>query len=134
MSKTRTITLTNEPPVKIHESDWPVIAHGSYSDHDNQYAFQANRTWNADIRVRQHNDGRMIVYGVYDYDTAVQCERGFLARAGVVLDADTDPIDGIKDVRDALTDATTEAGHTGFGPHVSQAARECISDLPAREL
>ena len=34
--KTRTITITNHPPVRIKEKNWPVIAHGRYKTWDNQ--------------------------------------------------------------------------------------------------
>lgn len=134
--KTRTITLTGRAPVKIREDEWPQIAHGSYRDHDNQYEFQANRTWKCDIRVRQHPDGRAIVYGVYDYDTAFQNERNFVARAGVLLDGASVSSripDAISAVASTLIAAAEEAGHN-FRSHISACERECISDLPAVEL
>ena len=133
MSKTRTITLTDRAPIKIREDDWPQIAVSTYSDHDNQYEFQANRTWKCAIRVRQHEDGRAVVYGVYDYDTAHQNENGFAAKAGVLVEAGADLARAIREVADTLTDAATEAGHE-FGAHISAAAREAIADLPAVEI
>ena len=45
---------------------WPVIAHGAFSDHDNEYEFQANETYKANIRVRQNQDGRAVVYSGED--------------------------------------------------------------------
>jgi len=132
--KMRTITLTDAPPVRIREDDWPVIAHGAYRDHDNEYEFQANRRWKADVRVRQHADGRMIVYGVYDYDTVFQGERGITIRAGVVLDAGADPVSAIRTVGETLDEALAEAGFDALTPQVSEATRDCIADLPAVEL
>ena len=64
--KTLTITLTDRPPVKIIDADWPVIAHGSYDRHDGQVESEANRIWSLSIRVRRHADGRLIVYGTAD--------------------------------------------------------------------
>lgn len=140
-TKTRTITLTNRPPVRIREDQWPVIAHGSYSDHDNQYEFQANRKWKADIRVRQHEDGRVIVYGVYDYDTAFQNESGITVKAGEVIEPGADVVAAIREVGDTMIAevgdtmiaATDEAGHD-FRRHILAAVRDCISELPAVEL
>lgn len=133
-TKTRIITLTGRAPVRIREDEWPVIASGSYRDHDNQYEFQANRKWKCDIRVRQHADGRAIVYGVYEYETQFQHERNFVARAGVLLlDGASGIASGISEVASTLAAAAEEAGHE-FRSHISAAMRECIADLPAVEL
>lgn len=132
--KKRTITLSGRAPVTISEDAWPVIAHGSYRDHDNQYEFQANRTWKCDIRVRRHEDGRAIVYGVYDYTTAFQGARGFVGKAGALLDASADLGAAINDVGRTLTLAALEAGHDDFAAHISAAVRDCVADLPAEEL
>lgn len=131
--KTLTITMTNTAPVRIRDEDWPVIAYGRYGRHDNEYKFQANRTWEAEIYVRKNADGRMIVSGMYDYDTVIQSELGFATHAGIVLDAEADPVAAIRQVGATLSGATDEAGHE-FGSHISEAVRNCIADLPAQEL
>jgi len=130
-TKKRTITLTDRPPVRIDEASWPVIAHGSYSDHDNQYEFQANRTWKANIRVRQHADGRAIVYGTYDYSTAFQADRDITAKAGVLVDAGADLVRAIRQVGASLTTATAEQN---AAEHIAECVRECIANLPAEDL
>lgn len=128
--KTRTITLTDRAPVKIAEEDWPVIAHGSYYDHDGQVAAQANRSWRCTIRVRQHEDGRSIVYGTYDYHTTWQGARGADGRAGELLAAGDDLVGAIR--RTAATlDAITGGEYTA---HIGEAERSCIADLPAEEI
>jgi hypothetical protein len=128
-NKTRTITLSGRPPVKIKEDDWPVIAHGSWSDHDNQYEFQANRKWNLDIRVRQHEDGRAIVYGIYSHETHFQNESDAYYKEGVLLDADAEDIAGAIDrVGDLLMLRGVEA------EHVKDVVAETISELPAEEI
>lgn len=129
--KTRTITLTGRPPVKITEDNWPIIAHGYWADHDNQYEFQANRKWRIDIRVRQHADGRAIVYGVYDYDTHFQSEAGEAHRVGSLLDTSADLPAAIHSIRDDLIERISDAD---MHRHVSNAADECIADLPAETL
>jgi hypothetical protein len=129
--KIRTITLTDRSPVKIVEDDWPVIAHGSYSEHDNQYEFQSNRKWKANVRVRQHADGRAIVYGTYEYTTAFQGERDVSAKAGVLLDASADKVAAIRAVGQTLAESV---GERDFSPHIAGCVGECIADLPAEDL
>lgn len=127
-AKIRTITLTDRPPVRIREDAWPEIAHGQYERYDNQYRFQANRTTDIDIRVRQHADSRAIVYGVYDYSTAFQGERGALHRAGLLLDAGADLAAAIKQVGHELTELS------GHAEEIRDCVNECIADLPAETV
>lgn len=127
-TKTRTITLTGRPPVKIREDQWPIIACGSYEYYDNQHRFQANRTTDLDIRVRQHADGRAIVYGVYQYDTVFQHERNVVHRVGYVLEPGEDIIEAIQRVGRDLIDRDVDAAI------VRDVIDECIADLPAVEL
>lgn len=112
--KTRTITLSGRPPVRITEADWPVIARAS--EHDGgTVESQANRTW--DLRVRQHADGRAIVYGVHW--TCWQGESG--SRGGEMLAAGDDIAAAILRVAETIdSDA--------------RLAQECIADLPAEEV
>lgn len=126
--KARTITLTGKPPVKIREDEWPIIAGGNYEDYDNQYRFQANRTTDLDIRVRQHADGRAIVYGVYDYSTNFQHERGKVQRVGYVVDAGGDLVAAIQQVGEDLTERDVDAAI------VRDVVNDCIAELPAKEL
>jgi hypothetical protein len=112
MSETITLVLTDERPIKVKKEAWPVVA--SAKDYDNQYEFQANRTWH--LRVRQHADGRCIVTGTYD--TAFQGERG--ARAGYRVAAGDD---------DALIQAIRDAAEAIGKPELAAA---CIADLPAQ--
>lgn len=129
--KQRTITLTDRPPVRIREDQWPVIAHGNYKDWDNQYEFQANRTWKIDIRVRRHQDGRAIVYGVYDYDTHFQGEKCEAHKVGALLAPDGDLPAAIKEAAEQMIE---RVGDDDMHRHIRDAANECIADLPAQEL
>lgn len=108
-----TITLTDARPVTIVKADWPVVA--SAKDWDNQYESQANRTWK--LFVRQHEDGRAIVYGVYDTSWGGEDSR----RAGALVPADGDIIGAIKSVGEYLD----------FDRNLVD---QCIADLPAEEL
>lgn len=93
--KRRTITLTDHAPISITEDDWPVIAVARWHD-GGQFESQANRT--ASIRVRQHADGRTIVYG--GSESAWQDERNL--RAGRLLCAGVDPVATIHEIAEAI--------------------------------
>lgn len=140
-TKTRTITLTDHPPVTIIEEDWPTIANGD-ADDDDSYGRgnRPNREWTRTIRVRQHADGRAIVYGVYDYDTCFQGARGAAAKRGSLLPvaATTDQIiAAIREVGSALADAEESAAiETAMkdAARWREAVQACIADLPAVAL
>lgn len=129
--KYRTVTLTDRPPVRIREDQWPCIAHGTYECYDNQYRFQANRITDINIRVRQHQDGRSIVYAVYDYTSNYQGESGLSIKAGMLCDPGADLAQAIKEVGRVLTDRLN-------GRHlcdqVGDVIADCIADLPAETL
>lgn len=126
-TKKRTITLTGRQPVTIKDEDWPIIAQGDWSDHDNQYEFQANRKWSAWLRVRQHADGRAIAYGRYDYHTAFRNEADKRYRDGELLEAGADIPAAIQRVGRSLWDRSEDE-------HMRDVIAECIADLPAQEI
>jgi len=109
--KTIQITLSRSAPVRIKAKDWPQIA--SAKDWDNQYEFQANRTWS--LRVRRHADGRTLVYG--EFRSHFQQERDIVAGELVSLEETEAAIQRVAEELDRL--------------HL---ARECISELPATEI
>lgn len=111
-SKHRTITLTDRAPVRIRQDLWPIVA--AASEHDGKVESQAVRTWT--LRVRQHADGRAIVYGVYrsNWEGARGAAGGELCEAGADLAA------AIHRVA-----ATCEC---------EAIAGECIADLPPVDL
>jgi len=98
--------------VKIREDQWPQIA--GAKRWDNTYEQQANRTWT--IRVRQHEDGRTLVYAAYD--SQYQGEHG--KRAGELLDAGADIPAAIRRV--------------GESAGCEECIDDCIADLPAEEI
>jgi hypothetical protein len=131
---TRTITLTGRPPVRIDEDNWPVIAKAADKTWDNRYECQANRTWKWWINVRQHEDGRTIVYAGYDHDSQFQGERDFTARAGKMLPADSSDetiCETIREVCEEMASAESDADYTARWQTI---AAECIADMPAEEL
>jgi hypothetical protein len=128
-----TITLTGREPVKIRLDDWPIIAEADAYDYDNQYEFQANRKSKHTLKVRQHEDGRAIVYGFMDYDTKFQNESGFAARGGELLGPGDSIPEAIKRVAGELEERMpTDDGYSaGVFPRL---AHECTADLPAVEI
>ena len=113
-AKVRTITLTGRAPVRIREDQWPQIAHGNWGDNA-AIPSQSNR--GCDIRVRQHADGRAVVYATSW--TQWQGERGW--SGGELLSAGAD-------IATAIERVAEEGGLSDV------AVRECIADLPAEEL
>jgi hypothetical protein len=133
-----TITLTGRPPVKITKDEWPVIASADAKEYDNQYEFQANRTAAWKLIVRQHEDGRAIVYAIHNYSSQYQGESGRDVRGGELIDAGADlpkAIDRVAEVIEARmpVDDGSNGHHWGQGVF-PRLAHECIADLPAVEL
>ncbi len=114
---TRVITMTGRPPVQIDETEWPIIAKAS--GHDGEVEAQANRK--GLVRVRQHADGRTIVYGVATSQFRDERDRraGYLLASGHGQDHDYLAAN-IRDVAEAI----------GW-PDLAQ---ECIADLPPEVL
>ena len=116
-AKTRVITLTDAQPVRVREDLWPVIA--SARDWDGEHESQAFRRWY--LTVRQHADGRTIVYGS-ETEGMGGARQGYEeARAGLLLDAGADIAAAVRRVgeRARCSDAMIDA---------------VIADLPAVEL
>ncbi|HMP03552.1 MAG TPA: hypothetical protein PKC45_13730 [Gemmatales bacterium] len=85
---TRTITLTGRPPVNISEDAWPIVASAADKEWDNRYECQANEISRWHVTVRQHDDGRAIVYATYSYTSNWANSRCYAAKRGVLLAAD----------------------------------------------
>ena len=132
-AKTRTITLTDRPPVTIREDAWPVIASAADKDFDGQYEFQANCVSRWNLNVRQHADQRTLVYGRYAYRTNYQNAREYDAKAGVLLAAPTgaELVAAIKDVAAMLA---SQEHHENDALRWTAVSVECIADLPAEAL
>lgn len=140
--KTRTITLTDRHPVKIIEADWPVLARGdsdSWTGGDYARYQQAASHGEIDdykLIVRQHEDGRTLVYGILDAaDSAWGAPaRGESWRGGVLLHphaaesgVNYRALDGHE-----IAAAIREVGESGGLPDA--VIRACIAGLPAEEL
>lgn len=112
---TITIRLTDRSPVRIDKTRWYLVASASW--HDGKVECQANRrAW---IKVRRHDDGRTIVYGLSDSNWAHErsVHAGYLVPADAGEEGDVAAIRRVAD----------EIGHPELG-------LECIQDLPAEDL
>ena len=130
MGKTRTITLTGRRPVTIDEAEWPLIARASGDDYDGndpaqlQQASDQGELDEYALRVRQHEDGRAIVYGTYT--EGWHSEHDGLTHAGKVLSAE-----------EVSSGAAIEATIASVGVTLGvpeQLIADCNADLPAERL
>jgi len=127
--KTRTITLTGRRPVRIIEEDWPIVARGKYRDWDTEHECQANRTTDLRIVVRQHADGRAVVYGVYLYDTTYANARNVEVKIGHLIPAGGSLPDAIREVAGDLSSHDEIDGEI-----IREVTARCMADLPAEEI
>lgn len=116
--KTRTITLF-DGPVKIVEEDWPAIAYGEWFP--GEHLMQAfDRDW---LRVREHEDGRTIVYG-FSGDGPNGGRPGREERRGGVLLTEASRQDLVEAIRRVASELELN----------ESVARATIADLPAIEI
>lgn len=120
-TKTRTITLTGRAPVRIEDTNWPLIAEGVRRPGSmrNGTPVPDYETDIHSVRVRQHADGRVIVYGILDAATGwtgTESQRG-----GELLPAGADIAAAIRRVGE-------ECGI------LDSVIRDCVADLPAEEI
>lgn len=127
-NKIRTITLTGRRPVKINEDEWPVVAKAtgdSFAGNDGSQHAQASVQGELDtynIIVRQHADGRALVYAVVSGATAWTGTGDY--RGGEMVSALID-----------LPSAIESVGRLAVEHGLPEALiRECIADLPAEDL
>lgn len=115
--KVRTITLTDRPPVRIREDEWPIVAEAKGWDGCPQTVECQSDTFA--LRVRQHADGRAIVYATYLGASQGSFREDW--RGGQLVDTGAD-----------VASAIREVGEAGSLP--AWTIRECIADLPAEEI
>lgn len=128
-TETRTITMTDRPPVRIRPDDWPIVAAAdgdSFTGSDparHQQALQRGEVDKYVLKVRRHANGRTIVYGTLRsaHPGWNQPAGGIDWRGGELLaDGENEPAA----IRRVGEDA-------GIPEHL---IRECIADLPAEVL
>jgi len=126
--KTRIITLTNQRPVKIREDEWPEIADASGHSFRGdpariQQAMEQGECDKYVLKVRQHKDGRCIVYGVTIAAIPEwnQPAGGHSSRGGEIIEKGQDVVAAIRRI--------------GKHCHIDDSViSECIGNMPPVEL
>lgn len=135
--KTIKITLSERRPVTINVAEWPVIAEATV--HDGAVASQANTEWA--IRVREHRDGRRIVYGYEQAGGGGKFAGWRETRAGYIVDAQDR--DSMRQPDDGGPLVSTYPDDDGTIRAIRRVAgvidrddlgAECIGELPAEVL
>jgi hypothetical protein len=113
------ITMSECRPLTIEPALWPVIARADW--HNGEHKFQANDI--RKIRVRQHADGRRIVYGLQEAGNGGQHHGTRNPEGGFLLLAEADENELIRAIRRV-------GGIIGD----DDLAQKCIADLPAEDI
>lgn len=125
-----TVYLTNRNPVSITNEEWPVLARGtgdSYcvGNYDGARYEQARCNGEIDeykLIVRQHADGRTLVYGILDAASAWTGNES--VRGGVLLES--------RPSNNALFATIDEVGHELGLPE--RVIRDCFEGFKPEEL
>ena len=130
--KTITITMSERRPINVDPSAWPVIAKAD--THDGQVVSQANREWA--IRVREHDDGRRLVYGWLRAGNGGAPIGWRGAEGGFLVESLKGEIQGAQPLRGSANEAETIRSIRRIGGIIGDdaLADECIADLPAEEI
>jgi hypothetical protein len=112
------ITMSERRPLSIVKDDWPVVATDEWFN--GQHDFQANYV--RYIRVREHADGRRVVYGAYTAGPG-GVPVGFRGAEGGFLVASGDDAGTIRAIR-----------RVGGIINADWMADACIADLPAEDV
>lgn len=131
-----TITMTDRAPVTIAKADWPLIARADW--HSGKHEREANQV--ATMRVREHRDGRRLVYGTHGDGPGGMpigwrgSEAGFLVTpTGEAMRQPTDGgalVSGQPDGTETVRAIRRVAGLIDMG----ELGNALIADLPAEEL
>ena len=113
------IVMSERRPLTINPELWPVIASADW--YNGEHEFQANSIRR--IKVRQHADGRRIVYGFQTAGNGGQHIGTRNPEAGYLLPAGADEDETIRALR-----------RVGGVIDDDGLAEECIADLPAEEI
>lgn len=131
-TKKITIKMSETTPVSVDPAQWPIIA--EVDTCDSAIACQANTEWA--IKVREHDDGRRLVYGWECSGNGGQYA-GYRGKdAGYLIEAASVQGDGPRAGKRYPDDAATirairrVAGVIGD----EQLGAECIGELPAQEI
>lgn len=115
------VLMSERAPVKIDPEDWAIIAEAA--DYSGPHESQANHKWF--IKVREHEDGRRLVYGQLVRGPGGAPAGWKSAYAGFVIDPKKDDVSN-ETVR-AIRRVAGLIGNHDLGS-------ECVADLPVETL
>jgi hypothetical protein len=135
------IAMSERRPLSIDPEQWPLIARADR--HDGKVACQANHEWS--IRVREHSDGRRIVYGYLrsgnggTYAGWRGAEGGFLVPSSDTPRYRDDTLAGrpvklIDSYAPDESETVRAIRRVGGIIDDDRLADECIADLPAETI
>jgi hypothetical protein len=119
----KTIILTHQPPVRIDEATWPVIAHAKYHRRARRAERDQTEHWSASVTVRRHADGRAIVDAHAEHWYMYAGHGEYDRRKAELLAPGDDLVTAIRRIVKSL-DIEDER-------HLTD---ECIAGLPAADL
>ena len=125
------ITMSERRPLTVSKQEWPIVARADW--HDGQVECQANNERH--IRVREHRDGRRLVYGYQCAGYGGQSAGtrnpggGFLVSPVPGPDVDGKRV-GVPDEEETVRAIRRIGGIIDD----DRLADECIANLPAEEL
>lgn len=117
--KQRTITMSGRLPVRIKEQDWPIVASAQLSDARPGH----NWTRKVEMYVRQHADGRRLVYGTCRSTIDGEPHK----RGGELLDPGDDLVHMANEMAKAL-------GYKAPDYTPEDLANALLADMPAEPL
>jgi hypothetical protein len=124
------VIMSERAPLKLDPELWPQIAF--VGRHDGVVEWQANTAWY--IRVREHADGRRVVYGGKIAGVGGQYADFRELRGGYLVDSVRE-VDGLVTHVHPDADGTVRAIRRVAGIICDdQLGDECIAALPAEEL
>ncbi len=130
------VPLSREPPITVDRREWPEIATGTYRWQDGDQKKGILQEISLVLKVRQHADGRAVVYGRFFYCDILKPRDLFLVHHGRFVEPGMDLVAAIQAVGGNLRTAMTEIG----GPSAEEARRvsgvvlETIQELPPTRL
>lgn len=131
--RSKTVRMTNRPPIQFAKATWPKIAFARDSWHDGKVECQAHRIASAWVSVRVHADGRALVFGEASYSSAWQGEDGIDTYAGFIVPS----ADGERDIEgiiEAIGRVVAILAEVGPNLDYAKLERDAIAALPAEEV
>jgi hypothetical protein len=130
------ITLTSAQLVSVTETQWPEIAIAKVTrqewEKDSTWGWDVVRSWRAWLHVRQHKNGRAIVYGSAHHATGwcekTKDEKEYKVYAGVLTEPNANLETAINDVAGTLAELIGDDLDTG------KLVRRCLAALARHRM